>query len=273
MTSNNEIVKLRVVANAIIDWCNKKAHDNLINFNNSFVSSYQRFRFTTPTTEKIFETKSDKKGYWNNGVFILYEIQNHKGNISVSLLVSSKELKDSKRLSMFLKSNMINFSEDVITIKTWHIFTTNNKLENLTKILDHFFFVELKEYEVELTKWINNNEYVICDLDFEILEGAIKKISTDKYERNKEARRKCLEYHGTSCKICGFNFGKMYGSNLEGKIEVHHIKPLSEIREEYIVDPINDLIPVCPNCHMVLHSKKDGVYTPKDIIKFLNSQK
>ena len=44
-----------------------------------------------------------------------------------------------------------------------------------------------------------------------------------------------------------------------------HIVPLSEIGEEYVVDPIRDLVPVCPNCHMALHSKKDGVYTVEEL--------
>lgn len=55
--------------------------------------------------------------------------------------------------------------------------------------------------------------------------------------------------------VCGFDFGKFYGDEFEGKIHVHHIKSLSEINEEYEVDPINDLKPVCPNCHLALHSK------------------
>jgi 5-methylcytosine-specific restriction protein A len=46
---------------------------------------------------------------------------------------------------------------------------------------------------------------------------------------------------------------------------VHHIVPISEIGKEYIVDPIRDLVPVCPNCHMALHSKKDGVYTIEEL--------
>ena len=41
--------------------------------------------------------------------------------------------------------------------------------------------------------------------------------------------------------------------------------PLSEIREGYVVDPIQDLIPVCSNCHTALHSKKDGVYKPEEL--------
>ncbi len=31
--------------------------------------------------------------------------------------------------------------------------------------------------------------------------------------------------------------------------------PLSEIGQEYKVDPINDLRPVCPNCHTMLHKQ------------------
>jgi len=34
---------------------------------------------------------------------------------------------------------------------------------------------------------------------------------------------------------------------------VHHIVPLNEIRETYTVHPIDDLRPVCPNCHAMLH--------------------
>jgi 5-methylcytosine-specific restriction protein A len=29
--------------------------------------------------------------------------------------------------------------------------------------------------------------------------------------------------------------------------------PLSEVSDEYEVDPIADLRPICPNCHAVLH--------------------
>jgi len=51
-------------------------------------------------------------------------------------------------------------------------------------------------------------------------------------------------------------FDKLYGTIGEGFIHVHHIKQLSDISEEYEVDPINDLVPVCPNCHAMLHKRK-----------------
>lgn len=86
-----------------------------------------------------------------------------------------------------------------------------------------------------------------------LVEGAVRRITVNAYERNTEARRLCILTHGTACCICGFSFGAEYGSDVEGYIHVHHLRPLSEIGGEYIVDPVEDLRPVCPNCHAVLH--------------------
>jgi 5-methylcytosine-specific restriction protein A len=40
----------------------------------------------------------------------------------------------------------------------------------------------------------------------------------------------------------------------EGVIHVHHLRELATLGKEYEVDPINDLRPVCPNCHAILHT-------------------
>ena len=84
-------------------------------------------------------------------------------------------------------------------------------------------------------------------------EGAVRQVSINSYERNSVARKKCIEYYGISCFVCEFNFGKAFGKLGEGFIHVHHLKPLSEIGEEYEVNPIEDMRPVCPNCHAMLH--------------------
>ncbi len=86
-----------------------------------------------------------------------------------------------------------------------------------------------------------------------LYEGEVRHITVNAYERNPEARRRCIEHHGKSCSVCGMNFGALYGTLAEGFIHVHHLKPLSEIREKYEVDPVADLRPVCPNCHVVIH--------------------
>ncbi|HBL4918581.1 TPA: HNH endonuclease, partial [Enterobacter hormaechei] len=33
----------------------------------------------------------------------------------------------------------------------------------------------------------------------------------------------------------------------------HHIKPLHTVGENYVVNPIEDMVPLCPNCHAMIH--------------------
>lgn len=103
-----------------------------------------------------------------------------------------------------------------------------------------------------------------------LTEGAKKQIVVNAYERNIIARNKCIRIHGSKCVICGFDFENFYGSDFKGKIHVHHIKPLHKIDDTYIVDPEKDLVPVCPNCHMVLHSKRDDAYTIEEVKQMIN---
>lgn len=93
------------------------------------------------------------------------------------------------------------------------------------------------------------------ELDSEetLIEGAAKTVRVNAYERNSVARTKCLAHHGHACVVCSFNFESAYGALGRNYIHVHHVVPLSEVRGEYIVDPIKDLVPVCPNCHAMIH--------------------
>ena len=69
------------------------------------------------------------------------------------------------------------------------------------------------------------------------------------------------------------NFEEKYGELGKDYIEVHHIKPISEIDSEYVVDPEKDLIPVCSNCHSMLHRKIDGVSVDVErLIKIINKK-
>jgi len=90
----------------------------------------------------------------------------------------------------------------------------------------------------------------------EIFEGAVHRILVNSYERNPVARRKCIEHYGAACQVCNVDFEKVYGEIGKGFIHVHHLKQISEIGEAYEVDPIQDLQPVCPNCHAMIHKRK-----------------
>src|SRR5262245_16087189 len=87
------------------------------------------------------------------------------------------------------------------------------------------------------------------------LEGTAHTVQVNRYERNTEARRACIRYYVLSCVVCGFNFQQFYGDIGIGFIHVHHLIPLAEIGEQYVLDPIQDLRPVCANCHAMLHQR------------------
>lgn len=87
-------------------------------------------------------------------------------------------------------------------------------------------------------------------------EGATRQVTVNLYERSAEARTICINRYGLNCSVCGFNFDKAYGEIGEGFIHVHHLKPLAEVGKGYKLNPIKDLRPVCPNCHVMLHQKK-----------------
>jgi predicted restriction endonuclease len=113
---------------------------------------------------------------------------------------------------------------------------------------------------------------IIDDIDSEQAEeesyhkdGAVKRYYGKRYERNPENRKKAIEIHGLNCVACGFNFEKVYGERGKDFIEVHHVKPLSTIGKEVVIDPTEDLVPLCSNCHRMIHRRKDEVLSVDEL--------
>ncbi|WP_105171234.1 HNH endonuclease [Pseudoalteromonas sp. T1lg24] len=94
-------------------------------------------------------------------------------------------------------------------------------------------------------------------------EGTVKQILVNAYERNVNARKACLQEHGYNCSVCSFDFEKMYGDLGKEFIHVHHEVDISTIGDEYEVDPVKDLKPVCPNCHAMLHKTRPAMKIEK----------
>lgn len=106
----------------------------------------------------------------------------------------------------------------------------------------------------------------LLDIKIPLYEGGVKQVSMNRYERNPEARRRCIDKYGTNCYVCGMNFRDMYGEIGDGFIHVHHIIPISEQKVQHLIHDDN-LIPVCPNCHAMLHKGNFSVEDLKIIIK------
>jgi hypothetical protein len=104
-----------------------------------------------------------------------------------------------------------------------------------------------------------------------LFEGASSTVTVNAYERNAAARNLCIEHYGARCVVCKVDRGEHYGEAAEGLIHVHHVVPLSEIGERYLVDPIQDLCPVCPNCHAVIHHRSPP-YSVDEVRKMLEEK-
>lgn len=98
----------------------------------------------------------------------------------------------------------------------------------------------------------------------ELTEGSVKVVKINAYERNPKAREQCITHYGLTCSCCGFNFFKTYGEIGRDFIHVHHLVPISEIKKSYALDPVEDLRPVCANCHAIIH-RKNPPFTIEEI--------
>ena len=105
-----------------------------------------------------------------------------------------------------------------------------------------------------------------------VVEGAKQSVVVNRYERDRTARRSCINHWKAVCVVCSFDFRFFYGPIGVGFIHVHHLTPISSIKSEYQLDPINDLRPVCPNCHAMLHLKVPP-YTIDELKDFISTKR
>ena len=90
---------------------------------------------------------------------------------------------------------------------------------------------------------------------YDKLEGRKHEDIVTRYERDRGNRKKCIEHYGYVCQVCGTNFEKTYGDLGKAFIEVHHLYPVAQGERQ--VNPIEDLIPLCSNCHSMIHRLDD----------------
>jgi len=102
-------------------------------------------------------------------------------------------------------------------------------------------------------------------------EGERTSALAKRVERNPAARQACLEVHGYSCKVCGDSMEHRYGPVGTRVIEVHHLSEFRLSDGKRQVDPVKDLVPVCPNCHTIIHRKRPA-YILDEVREMLHSK-
>ncbi len=101
-----------------------------------------------------------------------------------------------------------------------------------------------------------------------IQEGALRQVTVNRYERDGRARKLCVEHYGDSCSVCEIRMRDVYGEVAERLIHVHHLTALAAVGRTHEIDPTDDLRPVCPNCHAVIHLRSPA-YSIDEVRSFL----
>lgn len=274
------MITKQVFARQITDWL--KHQDDII-FEDSLCSQDRCIRFSTFFLNTFFHS-STETGYWGNKYKIIYELHNEDDSLILTCSVSPEKMSNDekkllKKLLVSCKVPDMDLNNTVYYLSKWEYDNPFKDVETSMQETKDLYYSLVTSFEKELQKWKTDHSYILYsssdmvyddgELD-DYHEGSEVYSQSVKYERNLNARKQCIAYHGAYCHICGFDFGKKYGMAFKNTIEVHHIVPLSKIKKDYIVNPIEDLIPVCSNCHTVIHSRKDRVLSPEEVRQMIN---
>lgn len=172
--------------------------------------------------------------------------------IAISDILSEKGL-----LQFYINGHKYTCTE-LKTISPWLSLSIRFD-SNYTDVYDNldFHYQNFKSQVIAFAGLILVSSKTMDDVEKSLpKEGKEILVTESRYERNPINRSICLESKGYRCSVCGINMEEMYGEIGKGFIEVHHIIPVSEYGEERLIDPLKELVPVCPNCHAMLHKRK-----------------
>jgi predicted HNH restriction endonuclease len=194
-----------------------------------------------------------------------YSIELSESSTSLSARLSFETY--ANELQQLVRSNIYKKQAELIALREAFPKFTFKLVETRLDYSFELNFGQAHQLEIQLEKTIDcedSEKEQFLDIIFFLLmtifpyeaEGEIEGESRDsksiRYERSKKNKSICLAVHGYKCKACKMVFEEQYGPIARNFIEVHHLYPVSSAGVASL-DPINDLVPLCPNCHSVAH--------------------
>jgi len=201
------------------------------------------------TLLRLYKLAGRETGYWGN--YFLRELRK-KGGLATAkrLLLPLKSSKSSPGLQAIIDAGRPELSVEAACLQPqFRSLFTEEELSEAERRLD-----SLPAYVKPRSVSPSENFSGELNLDSEFTEGARKRVLVNAYERDPKARAACVAKFGYRCVVCEMNFVERYGDIGKQFIHVHHKLPLAARRAEYKVRPTRDLVPVCPNCHAMLHA-------------------
>ena len=177
----------------------------------------------------------------------------------------SQIVRNLKAHNTFDKYNFAKYNKGIFTItKEGEEYLKNNLQIIKYLLVNDFKWEDLKGGLETIYKKTTEEKKIIEIFDESIMiqEGMKKIIETQVYERSIQLRNRAIQNYSRNgkifCNTCGFNFDDFYGEKIGScYIEIHHIKPIFKYEDEdlnkVITKAINNVIPICSNCHRMIH--------------------
>ena len=117
------------------------------------------------------------------------------------------------------------------------------------------------------------NLYVYSE-DETVSEGKATAVETVVRERSGKLRAAAVAHYRDSagklsCAVCGFCFEEKYGDLGKDYIEIHHTEPVYQYSDEglesFLSDAVKKVLPLCANCHRMIHRNKKRPLTVDEL--------
>lgn len=175
----------------------------------------------------------------------------------------SQKVRNLKAHDTFERYCFAKYNKGIVTITSKGSKFLQENMDKLRYLLvNDFQWDDLKEGLDIIQKSTEEKRKIeVFDETITIQEGVKKLLETKIYERSSKLREIAIKHYMKNgdilCDACKFSFNKFYGKIGKGYIEIHHIKPIFKYEDEELGKTINialkNVIPLCSNCHRIIH--------------------
>lgn len=176
----------------------------------------------------------------------------------------SQKVRNLKSHDTLSKNGYADYNDGIYTLTDKGLNFLYQNINNIQYLLSSDF--EYKDIKDSLINLSQNQERHISSFNEIIQEGKQIYSLSKTYQRSKKLRDSAIEHFShdntIKCDCCGFETSSYYG-NKYGNIvciEIHHLKPIflyeGDDETKTIEEAIKNLLPVCPNCHRIIHKNK-----------------
>lgn len=228
------------------------------------------------TTTKIKETLVEVFNPQGEDATLLKDRKDSKFTQKVRNLMSSHKHNGMSQFTSKDSSGYFSLTEDGEKL-------VETNLINLKYLFDNSFtYEESISLSTATYEGIHHRKKVyVYPEDYKITEGKVGSKTTIIRERSQKLRNAAIEHYtagGTiKCYVCGFDFKDIYGKLGEGYIQMHHEKPIYQYStdgfEEYISQAVENMKPLCANCHCMIHRNKQKLLSVTELKAILDNQK